>query len=108
MKYSQLKKGGMRNAESGMDEVQKPSSAEAMEGGKPQETREQKDRVFYVKMLASEECLCGAEKLRGNSFCRPCYLALPEGMRRDLYRGIGHGYEPALDAATVYLQRNVW
>jgi hypothetical protein len=59
-------------------------------------------------MLASEECLCGAEKLRGNSFCRKDFLKLPEEMRKALYRRLGHGYEAACDAAVVYLQRNVW
>ena len=42
------------------------------------------DRLFYLKNLAGEECLCGKEKLKNNSFCYRCYKAMPVNMQRAL------------------------
>ena len=74
----------------------------------PQVSKGKSDRAFYTAMLVSEECLCGKTKLRSNSFCYSCYKSLPVEMQRALYRGLGRGYEQAVDAATVWLRRNVW
>lgn len=66
------------------------------------------DLMFYTRMLDGEECLCGREKMRKNSFCYPCFKALPVEMQRALYRGFRRGYEQAVDAAVVWLQGNKW
>jgi len=61
------------------------------------------DINFYVKELRSDECQCGRYKAPGRSFCYKCYTSLPRDMRRDLWQGIGDGYEEAHDAAVHYL-----
>jgi len=66
------------------------------------------DRLFYLKNLAGEECLCGKEKLKNNSFCYRCYKAMPVNMQRALYQRMGYGYEGAFEAAHKYLTENIW
>lgn len=44
----------------------------------------QDDAVIYND-LRGTVCVCGAQKARGNSFCRSHYFALPVGLRRELY-----------------------
>ena len=70
--------------------------------------KKETDREFYVKQLASEECLCGNSKLRGNSFCYRCYKALPGDMQKAIYRSLGRGYEEAFEAAHKWLTENIW
>ena len=114
MKFSEFK--GMRNAECGKrNEAKEPHATSVAPGAmavrKPQSAQSaqpQSDLEFYVKSLASEECLCCKDKLRGNSFCRSCFRALPEDMQKALYRRLGGGYEAAYDAAVVWLQKNRW
>lgn len=58
---------------------------------------------YYVKELASEECICGATKRRGFAFCYNCYYALPPHMREGLYVRIGQGYERQYENAVEQL-----
>jgi len=62
-----------------------------------------KDRRFYITELKSAECQCGRPKKPHKSLCYGCYKALPKQMRRDLWQGIGDGYEAAYDAAVAWL-----
>jgi hypothetical protein len=55
--------------------------------------------------LASEICgHCGRKKQKRQSFCRRCYFALPEGLRRQLYTPFSGGYAEIYDEAKTYLQ----
>ncbi len=56
--------------------------------------------------LGSERCLCGALKQRGKSFCRECYFALPQNLRRSLYFTMSEGYAEAWDEAKDWLRMN--
>jgi hypothetical protein len=47
---------------------------------------------------------CGGKKKPRMSHCRNCYFALPEGMRRALYRRFGSGYEAAFRESTEWLR----
>jgi len=62
------------------------------------------ERQFYIDELKSDECRCGRPKQRGRSMCFRCYYALPNDMRRALYRRMGSGYEAAYDAAIKFLE----
>jgi len=95
MKYSEYRT--RRFGRQGMGEQQRCADQAA-----------QKDMLFYTQGLISLECLCGREKLKGNSLCRQCYKALPDEMQKALYRKLGHGYEEALDDAVKWLQENRW
>ena len=70
--------------------------------------KETTDRAFYVKTLASEECLCDRPKKRGKAFCYRCYRELPTAMQRALYRPLGLGFEEAYEEAVLWLQTNLW
>ena len=61
------------------------------------------EKSYYVKELASEECICGATKRRGFSFCYNCYYALPVHMRQRLYAKVGQGYERQYENAVAEL-----
>ena len=63
------------------------------------------DWKFYIDELNSEECICGKEKVPGNSFCYTCYKSLPLRMREALYQRLGCGYEAAYDKAVEWLER---
>lgn len=54
---------------------------------------------FYSEVLEGEECACGKEKKRGFAFCYRCYQALPEGMKRGLWKQMCGGFEEAYEAA---------
>ena len=56
-----------------------------------------------VSDLKSVTCHCGAAKPPMNSHCRRCYFALPQPMRRALYKKIRNGYEEAYQASCEYL-----
>jgi hypothetical protein len=86
-------------------ERQKFTASEKVSHAKAQS---QKDMLFYTEGLMSLECLCGREKLKGNSFCLSCYRALPVEMRKALYRSLGHGYEEAYEDSVKWLQQNKW
>jgi len=81
-------------------------------GNQRSEVREQttadKDRAFYLEMLKSEQCLCERGKKPGKAFCYGCYKRLPYRMQEDLYKRVGQGFEEAYEAATKYLQENIW
>jgi hypothetical protein len=50
-----------------------------------------------VRSLMSEVCpTCGKYKKPRNSMCGGCYRQLPEHLKRNLYRRVGHGYEEAV------------
>ena len=68
----------------------------------------EKDRMWYVKELKGEECLCGRPKQSRKSFCYRCYRALPHEMQQDLYCMVGFGYEEAFEAAATWLETEVW
>ena len=48
---------------------------------------------------------CGKKKRSGMSHCRKCYLSLPRGMQRDLYKKIGEGYETAYADSLAWLAK---
>jgi len=56
--------------------------------------------------LASDACLCGAIKKRGQSFCAPCYFALPKELRYQCFSLTGQGYAEAWDEARDWLRYN--
>lgn len=66
------------------------------------------DRAFYVKLLASEECLCGRPKQRKRAVCYGCFRELPEPMQRALHRPVGRGFEEACEEAVRWLQTYQW
>ena len=53
--------------------------------------------------LKATKCHCGKNKATMKSLCRTCYFALPEHMRRALYKRIFEGYEEAYQASIEYL-----
>jgi hypothetical protein len=66
------------------------------------------DRLWYIRMLQSNECLCGREKKPRHAFCYACYSALPGDVAALLYAQIGQGYEPNFEEAVKWLQENRW
>jgi tRNA(Ile2) C34 agmatinyltransferase TiaS len=55
--------------------------------------------------LKSQVCpACNRQKDDFKSFCRRCYFALPEDMKKALYRRFGHGYEEAHEEAREHLK----
>ena len=62
-----------------------------------------KDILFYVAELKSEECACGRPKNSGYSFCYRDYKSLPLAMQKALFRQVGNGYEEAYEAAYKWL-----
>ena len=72
------------------------------------QSKKQKDWMWYLGQLRSEECLCGKEKKPERSFCYRCFPGLPYEMRQALYRQMGDGYEEAYEAAHKYLTENIW
>lgn len=76
-----------------------PEDAAGRNGGETTEARD------YLALLEGEKCeVCGGGKRRRDSFCRPCYMALPQHLRRNLYLLMGSGYEAAYDAALEWLE----
>jgi len=63
-----------------------------------------RERNFYVHVLASEECQCGAEKRRRFAFCYRCFNSLPRLMQIDLRQRLGGGFEEAYDKAAAWLR----
>jgi len=63
-----------------------------------------KDQLWYLKELRSNECYCGKSKEIGRSFCYPCYKKLPKHMKNALYNRIGYGYEEAYDDAVNFFE----
>ena len=51
------------------------------------------------------KCVCGAEKINYQSFCRDCHVALPQRLRSDLYhhRGLADGYPEIYEEAKRWL-----
>uniref|UniRef100_A0A6M3ITE3 Uncharacterized protein n=1 Tax=viral metagenome TaxID=1070528 RepID=A0A6M3ITE3_9ZZZZ len=68
----------------------------------------EKDRLWFLEQLKSEQCLCERSKKPMFSFCYRCYKALPADMQKGLYLQIGDGYEEAYEEAVKYLEENVW
>lgn len=55
--------------------------------------------------LLSEICgHCGRKKQVKHSFCRRCYFALPDRLRKRLYTPMSEGYAEIYDEAKTYLQ----
>jgi len=71
------------------------------------ETRElsqkEKDRLFYVNMLKSDECICGRWKRPKMAFCYQCYKRMPRDIQLALYNRIGAGFEAAYNEAVKWL-----
>lgn len=67
-------------------------------------TQAEKDRIFYMKALKSDECLCERYKHPGYAFCWRCYKSLPVEMQRALYKKIGNGFEAAYEEAVKFLE----
>ena len=70
------------------------------------------DRTFTTKTaiasLRSKVCpACGKAKKARQSLCYPCYKRLPRERQSDLYKGVGEGYEQALDWALTLLGTTV-
>ena len=57
-----------------------------------------------LRELGSDTCICGSRKARGQSFCRECFFALPQGLRNRLYLTISEGYAEVHDEAKDYLK----
>ncbi|HLY66979.1 MAG TPA: hypothetical protein VKU60_15695 [Chloroflexota bacterium] len=57
-----------------------------------------------VRARDAERCLCGAVKKSGRPFCVGCYVALPQSMRKALYKTIRQGFATEYDAAKTFLQ----
>ena len=57
-----------------------------------------------LRELGSNVCICGAEKRPQQSFCRPCYFALPRRMQSELYKPMSEGYAEIYDEAKDYLK----
>jgi len=66
-----------------------------------------KQKNFYIRMLASEECFCDREKKHGYAFCYDCYKQLPPEMQKALYQLVGQGFEGAYEDAVKWLSENV-
>jgi hypothetical protein len=49
--------------------------------------------------LAATKCICRKPKQQRRAFCLGCYLRLPPGMQKALWRKVGHGFEQAYAAA---------
>ncbi|HEV8639407.1 MAG TPA: hypothetical protein VG370_34800 [Chloroflexota bacterium] len=56
-----------------------------------------------IRELVGTVCRCGRPKAHRQTFCKPCYFALPPPVRAALYRGIGEGYEEAYADAVAAL-----
>jgi hypothetical protein len=56
-------------------------------------------KTLLVTELRGPRCRCGIPKMPGRTFCRKCYYALSEAVRKALYKRAGHGYEEAYTAA---------
>lgn len=83
--------------------VVKPRTASSPRAAPTPEERERDLKV--LRSLASPKCPhCGEAKRETQSFCRECYWALPQAMRRALYDPIGGGYAEAFDAAMDWLK----
>ena len=59
-----------------------------------------------LKELEAEKCVCGAEKQKRQSFCRKCYLALPQKLRSELYKPMSDGYAEVHEEAKDWLRIN--
>jgi len=67
-----------------------------------------RDRLFYIRNLRSDKCLCGRRKQSGFVFCPTCFRNLPGDLREALYRPAGKGFEEACEEALVWLQTYHW
>lgn len=57
-------------------------------------------RLFAIGSLQSTVCPgCDGGKGARKSFCGTCYGRLPAGLKADLYRSFGRGYEKAFAAS---------
>lgn len=60
-----------------------------------------------IKEFVGTNCgACGHAKKPYMAFCTTCYFALPLGMRHDLYKRIGEGFERAWYRGREWLQLN--
>ena len=62
-------------------------------------------RRELIRELMGLKCRCGKLKGRGMPLCGICYLSLSQGMRDDLYKRLGEGYEQAYESACRALDR---
>ena len=62
-------------------------------------------RRELIRELMGVKCHCGEPKQRGFTFCRICYLSLPQGFREELRKKLGEGYEQAYETACRALDR---
>ena len=63
----------------------------------------QKDILFYLAELKSEECACGRWKKSGFAFCYQDYKSLPYAMQKALYQRFHDGYQEAYEEAYKWL-----
>jgi len=59
-----------------------------------------------LRELAGAVCVCGSAKRRAQSFCGPCYYALPVPVRNSLWAIFSQGYAVNYDAAKDWLRHN--
>ncbi len=62
------------------------------------------EQITLVRELRGTACECGRKKMTMQTFCRQCYHSLPEEVQKELYRGLGRGYEEAVDRARRILK----
>lgn len=63
----------------------------------------EKDRMFYIGALKSNQCQCDRPKQPERAVCYKCWMRLTDDLRRALYKRIGGGFEKAYDEACGYL-----
>lgn len=64
----------------------------------------QERRREILESLGSTVCgACGGVKREKMSHCTSCYYALPQFMRKALYKRFGEGYEEAYEDSLKYL-----
>lgn len=64
------------------------------------------DRLYYLLViLATTECVCGAEKTYSTAFCDRCYSNLPANLQRGLERRVGWGFGKAYEKALKFLKK---
>lgn len=67
--------------------------------------------TLALAALKSETCACGGEKPRRTSFCKKCYVLLPQKLRNQLYEPFSEGYADHYVEAIEWLKANttrVW
>jgi hypothetical protein len=60
-------------------------------------------RTVLAEFVSTTCAVCGDAKRRNQSFCLPCYRALPRDMASVLWKRFGEGYTEAYTAAKAWL-----